>query len=60
MTDREQQARFAGDLKTLVDRYAQEFDLDAVAVIGILSMQIRAIQDDVIRRVEDGEHPPET
>lgn len=57
MNQNQQQAAFAGELKALLDRYALEFDLDAVAAIGILSMQIRAIQDNVIRRVESGETP---
>ena len=57
MNDHDQQRAFAGDLKSLIDRYADEFDLDAVAVIGILTMQIRVIQDDMIRRVDNDEEP---
>jgi hypothetical protein len=55
MTQSEQNARFALELKSLIDRYAQEYELDAVAVLGIMRMQIRYIENDLIRRSESAE-----
>jgi hypothetical protein len=50
MNDGEQLSAFAEDLANLVDRYAHEFDIKACAIVGILMMQIRFIQD---RQLED-------
>lgn len=55
MNDDEQIAAFANDLDKLVDRYARECDLGSAAVCGVLLMKIRLIQDDVLRRHDDGE-----
>jgi len=60
MTHDDQLRAFAGELHDLVRRYADEFDVDAVAVLGILRMQMRVIEDDLIERVESGEKPPGT
>lgn len=49
----EQIVAFATDLDKLVSKYGKEFNLPAAAVIGILHMQIRFIEDDVIKRDEE-------
>ncbi|HEX2898832.1 MAG TPA: hypothetical protein VHS96_03835 [Bacteroidia bacterium] len=39
MTQSEQVAHFSHDLDALVDRYADEYDLDYASIVGILQMK---------------------
>ena len=55
MDQQEQIAAFADELDRLVNHYGDEFDLSGAAVIGVLMMKIRLIQDDAIRRQDDPE-----
>ncbi len=57
MSPADQRAAFAGALFDLVQHFSNEFDLDSVSVLGMLRMQMRAIEDDLIERSEKGEPP---
>lgn len=55
MDEKQQASAFARDLGNLVDRYASEFDLSAASAVGVLSLQIRLIQDSQLKDVDEGE-----
>lgn len=55
MNHDDQTAAFADELDKLVERFAIEFDLSSAAAVGVLMMKVRLIQDDVMRRHEEGE-----
>ena len=57
MDQQEQIAAFADELDRLVNHYGDEFDLSGAAVIGVMMMKIRLIQDDAIRRQDDPDEP---
>lgn len=49
--DKERQlAAFADDLAALIDRYAQEFELSTAAACGIMLLQIRLLQDELLEK----------
>lgn len=45
----DQLSAFSDDLDRLCDHYADEFDISAAAVCGVMLMKIRLIQDEAIR-----------
>lgn len=51
-------AAFAQDLAALCDRYSQEFDLSTAAAIGVLLIQIRMLEDELLDRFH-GDTDPE-
>lgn len=55
MDDSQQTQLFAVEINNVVNRFKQEFDLRGVNAIGVLSMQIRLIQDEIISDLEDEE-----
>lgn len=47
---------FSRDVQSLVNRYADEFDISSAAMTGVLAMVIRLVQDEDISQWNENQH----
>ncbi len=56
MTATEQSAAFYDDLTRLIHRYAEEFEVPLMAVIGCLTMKQHELINSAVQQVQDDEN----
>jgi hypothetical protein len=54
MDQQEQQRAFANDIRAVIDRYGNEFDMTYASLVGILEIE-KAFLIDVMMNMDDGD-----
>lgn len=53
MTDRQQIDAFDNDLRALVERYVQEFNISTAGAIGVLQMKVVELTRNALKQAEE-------